>query len=430
MRCLVCDSTDKWESVDQHRMKPAGMMICNNCGFVSYPSKWKSYEEIKEHYRASYRNPPNSQNVFAGQRKNHFHAKFLHDVVGVWLKEKKKPVICEVGAAFGMALKWFQTVLPEAEIYGTELTTSFRRNAFHEFGINLTEEIDLSKKYDLIMSYKVAEHQLDVDQRLAEYRGALTDEGLLYISVPTWFNSMNNFGLGGFDLEYYYDPNHVNVWTEKLFENVLLKAGFEIIKKDSMIYDSTYLCKKGHPAALHPDIFEDAAEIKVRMAKIKAAFLACHESRYAEALAMWPEYPTAWQNFLEMNRKELAEKGWDYFEEHFIRNAIAACPNSADMVTVAADFALRSKQYARASEYCELALSMKPENPIVLLFLTNTMREMALHAKSEKERLHYFNQAREVAAHLKFTSLEHYRDAENLILLYNSHLPTPHEVTP
>ena len=51
MRCIVCDSTDKWKNVDEFRLKPSGMCVCENCGFVSYPSRWKSEDEIKKHYR-------------------------------------------------------------------------------------------------------------------------------------------------------------------------------------------------------------------------------------------------------------------------------------------------------------------------------------------------------------------------------------------
>jgi len=99
MECIVCKSND-WENVDKYRIKPEGMSICKSCGFVSYPSKWKSQEEIKQHYRNDYRTHPTSNNVFTGQRKVHFHNHFLTSVFKEWAESgKKSPNVFESGAA-------------------------------------------------------------------------------------------------------------------------------------------------------------------------------------------------------------------------------------------------------------------------------------------------------------------------------------------
>lgn len=85
--------------------------------------------------------------MFAGERKNCFHHKFLLDLFNKWKAEgKESPRICEIGAAYGFTLQWIRQIFPKAEISGTELTTSFRRNAYHEFGIKLDEDIDTTKK--------------------------------------------------------------------------------------------------------------------------------------------------------------------------------------------------------------------------------------------------------------------------------------------
>ena len=235
MRCINCNANE-WENVDFARLKPSGMCMCKSCGMVSYPSKWQSYGEIKNHYRKAYRNPPTSQNLFTGQRKLSFHNVFLQDVFKKWSENNLgRPNVFEVGAAYGLVLNWLRGMYPGGSFGGTEWTTSYKRNAKHEFKLDLVDDFDTSKKHDLIISYKVAEHQLDVDQELAKYAEHLTDNGYLYISVPTWFDSANNFGLSGFDIEYYYDVNHINVWTREIFEGILQRAGFEIIKKDYMI---------------------------------------------------------------------------------------------------------------------------------------------------------------------------------------------------
>lgn len=423
MVCTNCGS-DHWENIDNVRLKPSGMSICTSCGFCSYPDKWKTPEEIKKHYRSDYRSPPTHNNIFAGERKNNFHYAFLNDLFNEW-KEKgiTKPKICEVGAAFGFALNWFKSVFPEAEIYGTELTTSFRRNAAHEFGIILTEDIDTSIKYDLIMSYKVLEHQLDPHLELDKYRGCLAKDGRFYISVPTWFNSLYNFGASGFDLEYYYEPNHVNVWTTKMFEGMLESHGFKITKNDQIIYASTYLCEVDESLVGTLPRVEDPAVIKEQMAKIKQAYMSVLDGNHAGAIKIWPDYPQAWISEIEMNRKDMKDLGWDGFRNKWIEPFIAACPNSPDALLTATDFAMRAEAFPEAIKYCERALKAKPENPSSLHQMCNIMRELAIREKTIQGKLHYFDQARQVAKHLRATSSQHFREATDLIYFFNSKLP-------
>lgn len=421
MNCPNCHE-NSWTNVDKYRIKPQGMSICDSCGFVSYPSKWKTKEEIVKHYRQSYRNPPTHNNVFAGQRKNHFHHAFLHDTFQEWNKKGlSSPKICEIGAAFGFALNWFRTIFPSADISGTELTTSFKRVAHHEFGIDLKDDIDESKKYDMIMSYKVLEHQLDPDVELTRYHKLLNDDGLLYMSVPTWFDQLQNFGLAGFDLEYYYDPNHINVWTKEIFEGMLKRAGFEIVKKDYIIYGATYLCKKTTPCEfVHK---ESVSDIISKLEKTLLAFKQFNSGDHAGAIKTYPNYPTAWISLLEFSRKELAELGWKKFEEKYIEAFIMNCPESPEAFISATDFAMRAGEWMDAISYCEDALRAKPENPVSLHAMSNIMREMALKASDHKEKLHYFIQAREVAQHLAKVSDQHTREATDLIFFYDSQIP-------
>lgn len=421
MNCPNCHE-NSWTNVDKYRIKPQGMSICDSCGFVSYPSKWKTKEEIVKHYRQSYRNPPTHNNVFAGQRKNHFHHAFLHDTFQEWNKKGlSSPKICEIGAAFGFALNWFRTIFPSADISGTELTTSFKRVAHHEFGIDLKDDIDETKKYDMIMSYKVLEHQLDPDVELARYHKCLSDDGLLYISVPTWFDQLQNFGLGGFDIEYYYDPNHINVWTREIFEGLLKRAGFDIIKKDYIIYGDTYLCKKGKPCEyVHKEKVE---YIYSQLEKIQKAFELYSSGNHLDAINTYSNYPTAWISYLEFNRKQLAELGWIKFKEQFVESFIKNCPNSPEALITATDYAMRAGEWTDAIKYCERALKAKPENPVSLHAMSNIMREMALKASDHKEKLHYFIQAREVAQHLAKVSDQHTREATDLIFFYDSQIP-------
>lgn len=427
MRCLHCDSND-WENVDEFRLTPKDMCICKKCGFVSFPKQWKSEEEIKQHYRKDYRNPPTANNFFTSHRKVHFHAAFLDDLFKQWEKEERKePEICEIGAAYGVALNWFKHYYPGAKVSGTELTTSYRKNAWHEFKIELTEDFDDSKKYDLIMSYKVAEHILDVDRHLRKYAECLKDNGVLYISVPIWFGPMTNFGVQGFDLDYYYDPNHINVWTKKIFENLLKKAGLEIIKKDHVMYDSTYLCKRNDEKMMEEISFENVEEIKDRMKRIKKAYEHFKKSEYDEAISIYPNFPVAHTSRAEMARKQIHENGWQWCLDNVINKAIKDCPESAEVMIAATDLSLRFEKYKEAIKYCETALKMKPENATSLIQMINIMRQMALkdeegNPSSKEANIHYMTQARDIARHLRAVSPGHLKESLDLIYLFNAKL--------
>lgn len=423
MSCVNCGS-NSWEPVDQYRLKPSGMHICTCCGMVSYPEKWANYEDIKKHYQKSYRKPPNSNNLFTGQRKLYFHQSFLGEYLAE-LKKLSSLSIFEVGAAYGLVLDWLRKELPQAKVNGTEWTTSYKRVAKNVLNIDLVDDFD-DKKHDLIISYKVAEHQLDVDKELRRYALSLTENGRLYISVPTWFDSASNFGLSGFDLEYYYDTNHINCWTRSIFENMLSRAGLEVIKKDYMIYDSTYLCKRNDSLMTTPVLKENTEDIKDRMSRLKKAFELFSQNKYDEAIKEYPDYPTAWISRLEFLRKSNHLNGWAHTKKE-IETMIKACPTSVDCIVTAGDFAARFEQWNDAIYYGELGLKCKPENPVSLHSLANIMAQIAIRAEDKKAKVHYFNQALDIARHLLNTSTQHFREATDMIYAFAAQIPIDSE---
>ncbi len=425
MKCVICKTND-WENVDWAREKPAGMCICKNCGFISYPEKWKSEEEIKAYYRKNYRKPPTHQNIFTCQRKVNFHQAFLEDLFKEWDgKNKTAPVIGEIGAAFGMALEFFKSVFPNADISGTELTTSFRRVAFHEFGIKLTEDFDDTKKYDLLMSYKVAEHQLDIDQFLLKYRNALKDDGLLYISVPTWFSQLNNFGMGGFDLEYYYEPAHINVWTREHFELLLAQSGLEIVKQDHVMYGDTYLCKKSSAQTVQAKV-PSPEMIKEKLKAVKKASELVKTQDFRGAIHAFPNFPLAWNGFYEMNRKVIHANGWDFAKTELFDPAIAACGDSAELYILLADVAMRFEKFDTAEVFAKKGLECKPKNPVSIGQMCNILREMALRADGVG-KIEMWKEAKQWSDYLRATSLQNFAEGTDMSFIFAAQMPIPGE---
>lgn len=432
MRCVCCGSTDKWKNVDEHRVVAKGMSLCQGCGFVSYPSLYKSEEEIKAHYRTDYRKIPKVSNLYTGLRKNHFHDAFLGPELVKMKERTSTPVIGEVGAAYGVFLNHLKTAyFPDADISGTELTTTYRRVALNEYGIVLTEDFDLSKRYDLICSYKVAEHQLDIDKRLREYCLALNENGLLYISVPIWFDQMNNFGMPGFDLEYYYDTNHINVWTKTLFETLLKKSGLEIVKQDHLIYDSTYLCRRNDELMKEAPKYEEHLEIEKKMGAIKKAFEAMQLGDTAAAIQAYPNYPVAWINHYERKRDELHKQKQDVSLDDILKEFYhpfrSACGECYETWRFVADLAMRYDNYELALEYWQKCVYARPGAGYVLSPITQCYRRMCETAKDPVFADALRRKSIEITRHWISSDLESRGEAINWLYFDLSKLRLPSE---
>jgi len=380
MRCPVCDKKE-WKNVDHVRLKKSDMEQCQGCGYISYPKKYKSEEEIKAHYRTEYRPGPQASALFTGERKLQYHSFFLNNLFKEWEeKGKDTPVIGEIGCATGMFLNWVRDRFPQADIHGTELTETYRLVAFHEFGLKLAEEFDTSKKYDLIASYHVLEHQIDPDLRLAEYAACLKDDGLFYLSAPVWFRDGTNSATGGFDIEYYWAPDHINCWAEEHLEFIIAKAGLEIIYKNDDIYGNTYLLKKTTKTTMRPSF--DVKKYLNLAERIFKCWQLINENKTTAAIETFPNCPSAWINHYELNRANF-HKSREEFDK-FIKMSVDCCPNSSDTLMFAGDVLSRYERYDESYECLTKALNKKPNNPTIIMGLSNCYRMKAKKSNDPK----------------------------------------------
>lgn len=427
--CPICEGTD-WLNVDEYRLKPDGMAMCTKCAFISYPDIVAKSEELKEFYRVQYRPGPSVNNLFTGQRKLHYHAAFLDELFKKWKglpQTHSSPAVFEIGAAFGMFLNWVRETFPKGTVQGSELTLAFRRVAFHEYGLELGEEFDDSRKWDLIASYKVAEHVPHIDRELRRYALALKEDGFLYISVPTWFHTMTNFGLDGFSLDCYYDKNHVNVWTRKLFETLLRKSGLEIVKSDYVFYDSTYLCRRNDEVMKLPAVYEEPAKIIEALDRIKKAAMAFDSHDFDGALQAYPAYPEAHIARYEKNRAAFHQLGFDAIEQQVLRPAMEQCPNTSKLTFFAADIAMRYERYERAMEYLKQLMNQKPNDPTGLTALAHCYRALAQRAADPAAAADYMKEARDVCRHINRVSLQHSLESVTWIFADDARIPMPSE---
>jgi tetratricopeptide (TPR) repeat protein len=428
-RCPICNTEAPWKNVDEYRIKPSGMSLCMTCGFVSYPDVILSTDKLKEFYREEYRDVPTVQNLYAGERKLHYHNEFLSEVFHEWASQGFiTPTVCDIGAAFGLFLAWFKKQLPHAQLHGTELTLSFRRNAWHEHKFKLTEEMDTSIKYDFISSYKVAEHIPNIDKEIRKYAECLSDRGLLYISVPCWFDTLNNFGATGFSLEYYYHKNHINVWSRKLFETLLKKCGLEIIKQDHVFYDSTYLCKRNDALMSVVPVYDDPNEVLSNLDRIKKAAIAFDNSQFELATQLWPNFPDAQIGKYESKRQQYHQQGFDGLHENYLKQLLKDCPNSSVAMIFCADICMRYSKWDFAIEYLDKGLKMRPNDPGALTALAHCFRQLGNAATHPKEKTKWLEEARTATRYLKTVSIQNSHDCITWIYNDNARIPMPGEV--
>ena len=399
------------------------MCICTSCGFVTYPDRVSDKDKMKKYYEKDYRHPPNINNLYTGERKLHYHHAFLQEPLSKW-KDTEVEVL-EEGAAFGMFLDWLRrSLLPKASLNGTELTQSFVRNAYYEYNIRLKDKVDTSKKYDLICSYKVAEHQPEIDKVLKGYVDILKDDGYVYISVPTWFETMTNFGVGGFDLEYYYHPDHINVWTKKLFEGLLSKVGLKVIKENHTFYDNTYLCVKDKPGAIYK---EDPKAIEEKMGHIKNAAESFLLHDFDKAIEHFPNFPHAYMNMYEAQRKKLHEKGVEHIKKEFLTKAIKNCPDNGDIEVFAADICGRYKQYEDTFKHLDSSLKLKANNVQSLMLMGSTFIKMAKTEKDPEKSVKLWKEGRNVFGFVSTISSQQRPEATTWKMFCNAQIPIPDE---
>lgn len=453
-RCPICDSTDKWQNVDEYRddtdkvfketvdgketERPMNMFVCNGCGFVGYPNRQQDEEELKAYYKSQYRahKAPTFNNLLTGQRKVYYHEAFLKDLFKKWtdkdITEKfllgKNRRFTEIGAAYGMALNYLKSQFPLAEIKGTEWTTKYQRVCFHEYGIKLEDDFDASLKYDLIMSYKVLEHQCDPDKKLREYALALKPEGRIYLSVPTWFNIMTNFGLNGFDLKYYYHPDHINVWSRCLFEVMLKKCGLEIVKEDHVMYGDTYLLKRNDELMKETPVYEKPETIIKAMDHIKQAFEFLKAGKPEKSLEVWADNPTAWIQYYEKNRQKLHREDFDSLFKEVCEPFLKHNHRCRESLTFAADLCMRYEKWTQAAEILHELVEKVPNNGQPLLMLSNALRNMGMRERDPERQIKLMQNCHAVTAHLSTVDRQLMPQAYNWRYKDASEIPTPWEL--
>jgi SAM-dependent methyltransferase len=300
--CPICEAND-WEYLDHLRDQkywyvremreegePVGFKICKDCGYVSYD--YIDEKRLADIYDLQ-RPVMTANNITTANRKNHYHAQFLD---GITIEGN----CLDVGCAQGSFLNWLHEArgIAKGRLFGTEYSKSFGNWCKYVYGISSdpSNESWVGGFYDFVSYYHVLEHVQYPGQELEKIKQRLVEGGLVYISVPTWFDVCEEAsGAILNDFENYFHLNHVNVFSVKSFNNLLKKHGFKVIKMDDTLYGYTVLCEIDE--SIDKTIEKEDYKEIIKIIEAQKAAIECLQPEVnnpQRATELYPKYPDAY----------------------------------------------------------------------------------------------------------------------------------------
>lgn len=303
-QCIICDS-DSWYDVDYLRSKSQNMIVCKECGFITF-DRFKSIEEYELFYQYDYRQMPVTvDNLITTNRKLGYHEFFISD----YLKKNKDLCIYDIGAGIGYFLRWARDKYGHKRVSGCEFVEAFRNYAYNAFDITLTARFDdslksIQQKYDLIVMYHSLEHIPDPVVFVSKVKQYLAEGGKLYIATPTWMGEMTNFGGMPFkSFDDYFHENHLNAWSKKQFRYFLKKMGLRIIKDESKIYGYTVLCEASNESVQESSLDkQDYKDVVYQLETMQKASRQYQKGDYREAIRLYPKFCDAYMAEVGQNQ--------------------------------------------------------------------------------------------------------------------------------
>jgi len=114
------------------------------------------------------------------------------------------------------------------------------------------EDFVTEVKYDVVLNFETIEHVFDPVQFLLKINCVLKNDGLLAFSTPNYH---------GFDmmvLDKYYKniqaPSHLNYFNVDTIDNLLKRAGFEVVKKTTPGILDVCLIRKQIEEGVAPEV--------------------------------------------------------------------------------------------------------------------------------------------------------------------------------
>lgn len=379
-KCPVCSCEELHKDDKIH--SESVIVICKKCGFACHDYDEAKEAELLSFYKSEHRKTvvgkqkPDYQNILTTNFKKASISKFLAD----YLKDKKNLIIGDVGAATGYLVHWFRSLGHRAT--GSEYALEYRRMSEHYYGIPLTEELSDKRKYDLITIYHVLEHMMRPDLKLKKYRDMLTDTGHMLVSVPEYFNRLDE-GVGTnvitpgataqsmFDT--YFNTSHINIVSRTAIKNLIQMAGFSIVKEDYEGCGMTFLCAKNPTDNIYSPVLEDWQAVYAKMKAVKTAFEHVRADDFKKALEAYPEFPEAHiAMIMRVYQKDTAHQQ-DYMAE--IEKTCPETTKGTRYLSTKGMWLYQNQKYQAALETFERCVDLRP-NPDIFMFMSWCLLEL------------------------------------------------------
>lgn len=174
-----------------------------------------------------------------------YYSNIRLDLVG--LITRKQPLsVLEIGAAFGETLYYLKQQGIATETVGIDLFEDQDKNRYKatdRFIFGNIDELDFpeyEKHFDLILLPDVLEHITEPKKTLEKVKRYLKDGGEIIISMPnirhySAFVSIFLKGRFRYEESGLFDYTHVRFYCKKDIRDLILSAGYQIVKSEGSI---------------------------------------------------------------------------------------------------------------------------------------------------------------------------------------------------
>lgn len=260
VNCPICtgDNYERLTDKGQYGIK-INVSICKNCGFVYLNPRWN-----KESYDYFYRNE------FDKCYRGSSHSQIQPYLTIIERIDKsgydlKNPDILDIGAGYGDGINIIHERYSGNKKYAIEPSADASESFEEEGIINLDSSIDdwvPDVQCDVIIMRHVLEHFLNPRESLEKVHKCLTENGILYIAVP----SLDFFRLPL--LTYFFRVVHTMYFNTSHFNWILKDTGLDPVAMHTENNEIYAICKKATPLNLKKPDFNLYEENKQKLEPI------------------------------------------------------------------------------------------------------------------------------------------------------------------
>ncbi len=156
---------------------------------------------------------------------------------------------CDVGCGAGYLMSYFSSKLDTFGIENDVKAIKLANNYGKILNFDINKKINISKKFDLLVSYHVIEHLKNPENFLKDIKKNIKNKKYLIIGTPDFDCFMARFYKNKFRL--LHDKTHISLFSKDSLCRMIRDNGFRIIKIEFPYLDTEYFNKKSFMSVLN-----------------------------------------------------------------------------------------------------------------------------------------------------------------------------------